>query len=128
MADAPSKDPSAMWRDLVSQWEKNVNALANQTMASDEFSSSSNQAMTMALKLQQATGSAMATYLATMNLPSRADVTALGERLQTIETYLARIAAALEAAPVASGRPRRQAVRTAAKPPRTKRPPSLVEP
>jgi hypothetical protein len=118
-----------MWRDLVSQWEQNVNALANQTMASDEFSSSSNQAMTMALKLQQATGSAMATYLATMNLPSRADVTALGERLQAIETYLSRIAASLEATatPDASGR-RRRKDRKATKPPRTKQPPSLVEP
>jgi hypothetical protein len=128
MADAPSKDPSALWRDLVSQWEKNVNALANQTMASDEFSSTSNQAMSLALKMQQATGTAMATYLATMNLPSRADVTALGDRLQAIETYLARIAAALETAPGTSGGRGRRSAPIAAKPPRTKKPPSLVEP
>ncbi len=34
------KDPLALWRDMLSQWETNVNALANRTMASDEYSSS----------------------------------------------------------------------------------------
>jgi hypothetical protein len=121
MADAPSKDPSAAWRELISQWEKNVNALANQTMASDEFSSSSNQAMSAGLKMQQAMGSAMATYLATLNLPSRVDIIALGERLQSIETYLSRIALALEQP---QGARRQRPSGTRPKPPRTKRPPS----
>jgi hypothetical protein len=130
MADASSKDPSAVWRDIISQWEKGFNTLANQTMASDEFSNSANQTMSMALKLQQATGTAMAAYLATLNLPSRADITALGERLQAMEGYLGRIATALESAPpAAAARSRSRSVKqeptTVAKPPRTKRPPSL---
>jgi hypothetical protein len=128
MAEAPSKDPAAVWRDLVSQWEKNVNALANQTMASDEFSGTTNQAMNLALKMQQATGSAMATYLATLNLPSRADITALGERLQTIENQLSRIAVALEANPSVKRGRRRRSPAKSGRPPRTKQPPSLVTP
>jgi hypothetical protein len=130
MADASSKDPSAIFRDLVSQWEKGFNTLANQTMASDEFSNSANQSMSLALKLQQATATAMASYLATLNLPSRADVTALGERLHTMEGYLSRIADALESAPApaaakaSSNGAKSRAVKSA-KPPRTKQPPSF---
>jgi hypothetical protein len=120
MAEGPSKDPSAAWRELVSQWEKSINALANQNMASDEFSSGTNQAMNLALKMQQGMASGMATYLATLNLPSRADITALGERLQAMEAYLSRIALALEApGPGKSrGAPKRS------RPPRTKQPPT----
>jgi hypothetical protein len=129
MADTSSKDPSAVWRDLVSQWEKGFNTLANQTMASDEFSNSANQTMSLALKLQQATGTAMATYLATLNLPSRADITALGERLHTMEGYLSRIADALESAPApaanGSARSAKPRAEKPAKPPRTKQPPSF---
>jgi len=120
MADLPSKDPSVSWRELIAQWEKGFNALANQTMASEEFSRSTNQAMGLSLKMQQAMGSAMATYLATLNLPSRADITALGERLQSIEAYLSRIALALEEPQAARRRP--SSARP--KPPRTKLPPS----
>jgi hypothetical protein len=129
MADASSKDPSAIFRDLVSQWEKGFNTLANQTMASDEFSNSANQSMSLALKLQQATATTMASYLATLNLPSRADVTALGERLHTMEGYLSRIADALESVPAAAAKApsngaKSRAVKPA-KPPRTKQPPSF---
>jgi Poly(R)-hydroxyalkanoic acid synthase subunit (PHA_synth_III_E) len=124
MADAPSKDPSVTWRELVSQWEKNVNSLANQTMASEEFSGASNQTMNVALKVQQAMASAMTTYLATLNLPSRADITALGERLAAMETYLNRIALALEDSPRRRKRPKAAGTN---RPPRTKRPPSLAD-
>ena len=116
MAEGPSKDPSAAWRELVSQWEKNINALANQNMASDEFSSGSNQAMNLALRLQQGMASGMATYLATLNLPSRADITALGERLQAMEAYLSRIAVALEEP--ARGKSRTRGAPKRSRPPR----------
>jgi hypothetical protein len=122
MAEGPSKDPSAAWRELVSQWEKNINALANQNMASDEFSSGSNQAMNLALRLQQGMASGMATYLATLNLPSRADITALGERLQAMEAYLSRIAVALEEP--ARGKSRTRGAPKRSRPPRTKQPPA----
>jgi len=80
------------------------------------------------LKVQQAMGSAMATYLATLNLPSRADIIALGERLQAMETYLSRIALALEETrPVASGKRPATKIARRNRPPRTKRPPTLAD-
>ncbi|MDB5026702.1 MAG: alpha/beta hydrolase [Candidatus Eremiobacteraeota bacterium] len=91
MADPKEKDPLAMWRDMLSQWETNVNALANRTMKSDEYSSSMHGAMGMSLRMQEAIRDFMAAYLATTNLPSRTEVLALGERIGGIEARLDRM-------------------------------------
>jgi hypothetical protein len=124
MADK-DKDPLAPWRELLSQWEQNVNALANRTMGSDEYSSSMNGAMGATLKMQETMRQFMATYLATANLPSRTEVLGIAERIGGVEARLDRIAVLLEriaakepgdaSAPPAVSRPR---------PPRTKSPPS----
>jgi hypothetical protein len=125
LPDPKENDPLGVWRDLLSQWEQNVNAIANRTMGSDEYSSSMNSAMGATLKLQETMRQFMATYLASANLPSRAEVLAIAERLGGVEARLDRIAALLErlvaassgeaGAPAAPPRPR---------PPRTKTPPS----
>ena len=122
MAEAKDQDPLAPWRDLLSQWEQNVNSLANRTMASDEYSSSMNSVMGATLKMQETMRQFMATYLASANLPSRSEVLGIAERLGGVEARLDRIAALLEriaearpgAAPATPPRPR---------PPRTKSPP-----
>jgi len=89
-------DPMALWRDMLSQWETNVNALANKTMASDEYSSSMHGAMGGMLKLQDTMKQFMATYLATANLPSRTEVLAIAERIGGLEARLDRMNALLE--------------------------------
>ena len=122
MANSKDADPLAPWRDLLSQWEQNVNALANKTMASDEYSSSMNSVMGATLKMQETMRQFMATYLASANLPSRSEVLGIAERLGGVEARLDRIAVLLEriaearpgAAPATPPRPR---------PPRTKSPP-----
>ena len=86
----------ALWRDMLSQWETNVNALANKTMATDEYSSSMHGAMGGMLKLQDTMKQFMTTYLATANLPSRAEVLAIAERIGGLESRLDRITALLE--------------------------------
>jgi hypothetical protein len=117
-------DPLAVWRDLLSQWEQNVNAIANRTMGSDEYSSSMNGAMTATLKLQETMRQFMATYLASANLPSRTEVLDIAERLGGVETRLDRITALLERA--AAARPGEAAAPEPPRPrpPRTKKPPS----
>ena len=128
---APEKPLTDGWRDMVAQWEKGLNSLANTTMASDEFSSTANGSMALALRAQQVMGSAMATYLATLNLPSRADVTAIADRLQAIETTMERIARSLEMQQpqVANGVPKRfRAPKKPPRPRRTKRPPGEALP
>ena len=122
--DGKDVDPLAPWRDLVAQWEKNVNALANRTMATDEYSSSMHNAMGLSLKLQETMRDVMAAYLANANLPSRSEVQAIAERIGGVEARLDRMNALLEriasaregaASPEAPARPPR--------PPRTKTPP-----
>ncbi len=116
MADKAASDPLAPWRDLLSQWEKSANTLANRGMATDQFSGSMNQAMNVLLAGQQNLGEAMVKYLAALNLPSRADLLTLGEQLGAIETQLASIARILE-------RQNAPAAPPVELPPRTKRPP-----
>ena len=119
MADPPN-DPMAIWRDMLGQWEKSVNTLANQTMGTDEGSRSINSAMSMTLKMQESMRDVMATHLANLNLPSRADVARLDERLQAMEARLDRIVTLLER--VASGAGSGPAAVAPPRPPRTKRP------
>lgn len=125
MSDSKEKDPLGVWRDLLSQWEQNVNAIANRTMGSDEYSSSMNGAMGATLKLQETMRQFMATYLASANLPSRAEVLGIVERLGGVEARLDRITALLER--IVASRPGEAAAPAApprARPPRTKSPPS----
>jgi hypothetical protein len=125
VSDSKEKDPLGVWRDLLSQWEQNVNAIANRTMGSDEYSSSMNGAMGATLKLQETMRQFMATYLASANLPSRAEVLGIAERLGGVETRLDRITALLERiASAPAGAAAALAAPPRARPPRTKSPPS----
>lgn len=114
-------DPFAMWRDMLTKWETGVNEAANSNMASPEFSRFMNQAMGMSVRVRHGVGEMMSRYLETMNMPSRADVAALGERLRGIEEQIARLNMVVERlATTAPG-----ALPPLAGPPRTKRPRSL---
>jgi len=128
--DVPGADPFAPWRELVAVWEKNVNALANRTMASDEFTSTMHGTTGLTVKAQEALRDVMAAYLASVNLPSRNDVAALGERIGQLESRLDRIAAALEriAGTAARADDTTTAEAPARRPPRTKRPAELEPP
>jgi len=127
MADPKDVDPLATWRDLLSQWEQGMNTIANRAMASDEYSSSMNGAMSATLKLQETMRQFMAVQLANANLPSRAEVQAIAERVGGLEARLDRITALLEriaAAPRSADAPPPTAEPARARPPRTKKPPS----
>ena len=122
MADPPT-DPLALWRDMLGQWEKSVNTLANQTMASEDYSRQMNGAMSLSLKLQESMRDAMTAYLSQMNLPSRTDVARLDERLGAVELKLDRLIALTERGVAAVGAvPAADSTRPP-RPPRTKRPP-----
>lgn len=112
-------DPLALWRDMLTKWETGFNDLANTNMASPEFSRFMNQATGVSVRMQHAMGELMGRYLTAMNMPSRADVVAVGERLQGIEDQLARLTALVERMSAGSSL---AAAKPHAGPPRTKRP------
>ena len=121
MADK-SNDPVALWQNMIGEIEKGFNAFANQAMASPQFSKAVNQVGGVTAGAQKQLGELMEKYLLTMNLPSRAQVVGMAERLQSIEGQLNEIKAMLHqiqgnAAGASAGNSQ------APRPPRTKRPP-----
>src|ERR1700754_4066761 len=125
MADK-SNDPVALWQTMIGEMEKGFNAFANQAMSSPEFSKVMNQAGGVAAGAQKQFGELMEKYLVGLNLPSRAQMVGMAERLQSIEGQLNEIKAMLTQLNKASGAPASNAFGTPM-PPRTKRPPSEGE-
>ena len=120
MADKGS-DPVALWQTMIGEMEKGFNAFANQTMTSPEFSKAMNQAGSASAGAQKQFGDFMEKYLVNMNLPSRAQMVGMAERLQNIESQLNEIKAmltAMNAGAAPSG------FAATPRPPRTKRPPA----
>ena len=127
MADSTTADPFAMWRDWVSQSERQWNSFLNNAMATDEFSQSLGKFMDVYLGMQKSMNEVMSRYLTTMNLPTRDDVLGLGDRLSGIEERLASMENALAgvsapkatSAPTAAASPSSNGV---PRPPRTRKP------
>lgn len=115
-----AKGPLDAFRDFVGQWERGVNQIANEAMGNEQFSRLMHGVTSTAAGARAGLGEAMERYLATLNLPSRADITNIGERLQAIEAQLNRLTeivaqmASIDVAPPTS----------APKPKRTRKPPA----
>jgi hypothetical protein len=121
MADN-SNDPVAIWQNMIGEMEKGFNSFANQAMASPEFSKAVNQVGGATAGAQKQLGDLMEKYLVGMNLPSRAQMVGMAERLQSIEGQLNEIKALLlqvhnNSAAAEGG------YAAAPRPPRTRRPP-----
>ncbi len=119
MADK-SNDPVALWHSMIGEMEKGFNAIANQAMASPEFSRVVNQVGGVSAGAQKQVGDMMEKYLTSMNLPSRAQLVNFGERLAAIEGQLNEISALLRQMHNNTGT---RGAAAAPRPPRTKRPP-----
>lgn len=107
-------DPMSMWRDFLGQWEKAANDMGGQLLQRPEAAEAMHKATALGLQAQTALHEAMSKMLSAANMPSKAEVEALGARLGAIEASLARIEAAIGAA--ASPAP------AAPKPARTRKP------
>src|ERR1700682_362738 len=90
-----SNDPVAIWQNMLGEMEKGFNSFANQAMASPEFSKVVNQVGGVSAGAQKQLGELMEKYLVGMNLPSRAQMVSMAERLQSIEGQLNEIKALL---------------------------------
>ncbi len=105
-------DPTEIFRNLVTEWERGFDSLANRIMGTEEFSGSMNQLQSLQLSMQKAFNEFMAQQLSTFNLPSREDVLRLGENLGALAQRVAHIEELLvelsgeKAAPVRRSPPR----------------------
>jgi hypothetical protein len=122
MADK-SNDPVAIWQNMIGEMEKGFNSFANKAMESPEFSKVMNQVGGATAGAQKQLGELMEKYLVGMNLPSRAQMVSMAERLQSIEGQLNEIKALLHQVRNNSAAPE-GGYPAAPRPPRTRRPPS----
>ena len=125
MADK-GNDPVAIWQTMIGEMEKGFNAFANQAMVSSQFSKAMNQAGGATAGAQKQLSDLMERYLVRMNMPSRAQMVDMAERLQAIEGQLDEIRTLLQEMNAVSTMTR-DSPAAAPKPPRTKRPPSSGE-
>jgi hypothetical protein len=101
-------DPIALWQKMIGEMEKGFGAFANQAL-SQQLSRRADQAGGMPAAQKQL-GDFMEKYLVSVNLPSRAQMVGIAERLQNIEEQLIEIKATLQqmntVAPQAAAAPR----------------------
>jgi hypothetical protein len=118
MAEPTSLDPFSLVRDLVSQLEKGVNEFANPLMKSDGFAQGANKVMSAAMVAKKLAQELTQRYFEALNVPSRSDVIALGDRLQALEDRLINMQSTLDRLAGGTSRP------ALAAPARTRKPPA----
>lgn len=116
-------DPFGLWRGLAAKLEQGAKELADKGVNSDEFARGMHKVMSAALSARKLNRAAARRFLAALEVPTRADVEALAERLHTIDDRLIEIAAALDRL---GAKPSRSAVLPS--PPRTRKPPADAAP
>jgi hypothetical protein len=90
-ADRQTPDFMQLWREWLTQSERQVNALMNEAMGSDAFSRSAGTYLEVNAAMQRIVGDVMQRYLTFMNMPSRADIMLLGDSIRALEERLAKI-------------------------------------
>jgi hypothetical protein len=115
-------DPLSMWREWVAQSERQWNAFLNQAMGTDQYTQSMTRFMDLYLGMQRGLADCMGRYLATLNVATRTDMLALGDRLAAIEHRLGKIEREV-CRPEPVGGAGETSVAPARRPPRTKKPP-----
>ncbi len=94
-------DVAQLWRDWLTQSERQVNQFLSEALNQEVSARSVAGFMEMYATLQRLLAEGMQRYLAFVNMPSRNDVTGLGETLRSIEDRLARIEETLQIAAAA---------------------------
>lgn len=115
--DSPANpDPMKAWRDWFVKNERDWSESLTRIIKDDAVSSALGQELKAQLYQQQAFSKSMAGPMAAMNLPTRDEVMALGERLGQLEDAVARVEALLVQSKASSAT-------EAQKPPRTRKAP-----
>lgn len=111
----------ARWQEMVQKWEQEINGWSGKLTESEQFGAMMGQMTKVQLVAQRAFAEQMESLLRNLNLPSKAQVEALSERLDAIEDSVDRVRLAVEAL----------ATKTEATPPppeprRTRKPPAAT--
>ncbi len=117
----PPPDIVQLWRDWLTQTERQFNAFFSDMTGSEAFSRGMGSNMETYLAFQKILADGMERYLNMMNMPSRNDVVGLGETLRSMEVRLANIEEMFRIAADTDGSREVRGV-AASEPARTRRP------
>lgn len=117
MTDNPKTDPMDTLRKAMGDLEARFDEMAKAVFGTEAFAQTSHRATELGAKVQKGVSEQMSKNLAFWNMPSREDVTAIGERLMTMDERLVRIEEALARLAPDETRP-------ATGPKRTRKPPA----
>jgi hypothetical protein len=116
-------DATELWRNWLTETERQVNGFFNEVMDTDAFSRVAGNYIDGYSVVQRALSQSMERYLNTFNLPTHSDIVELGDRLRTIEERLTTIEGNLRTVAEKAGLEPSASV-TQLKPKRTRRPKS----
>ena len=119
-------DPVALWQKMLGEMEKGFNSLANEALASPQFSKAMNQAGGVTAGAHKQLAELMEKYFISMNMPSRSQMVGIAERLQVIEGQLSDIKLLLQEMQKHAGTA--GAAPASPRPPRTRKPPTAPSP
>jgi hypothetical protein len=102
-SDATRAEVTELWRNWLTETERQWNGFFNQVMGTDSFGRVAGSYMEGFSVLQRALNQGMERYLNTFNLPTHSDVVEIGERLHNIEERLASLEANINTLASASG-------------------------
>ncbi|MFN2098639.1 hypothetical protein [Altererythrobacter sp. MF3-039] len=114
---AKENNPMDSMRNAIGDLETRFDEMAKAVFGTEAFGKVTGKATEIGVKAQKQMTDQMSRNLEFFNMPSRSDVTAIGERLMSMEDKLIRIETALEKLLPADVKP-------AAGPKRTRKPPS----
>ena len=84
-------DVADLWRNWLTETERQWNSFFNEVMGTDSFSRVAANYMDAYSVIQRSLNHGMERYLNTFNLPTHSDVVEVGERLHNIEDRLASL-------------------------------------
>ena len=125
MSKQTPSDPAEAFRELLTQWERGFDSLANSIMGTEGFSRSMNQVQDAQLGAQKAFRDFVTQNLTMANMPTRDDLLRVAESVQDLDKRMARIEALLEDITPAATRAK---PRTPKGPPRTRKPQPATNP
>ncbi|TNE58144.1 MAG: hypothetical protein EP340_06145 [Alphaproteobacteria bacterium] len=114
-----ANDPADLWRSWVSKMEREIDSMSQKLMKTDEFARTTHTLNDIRMSLRDAVGGVSTKNLELFHMPSKEDITDLGDRLAGIERRLTMIERILTT--LASEKSGGAAARSG--PPRTKVPP-----
>jgi hypothetical protein len=97
-AEQQPPDVMQLWRDWLTQTERQFNALFKEVMGTETFGRSVGGSTETYAAFHRLVNDSMERYLSFMNLPSRTEIVSLGETLRSIEDRLTRIEETLQIA------------------------------